>query len=345
MFFNNPKLLFYLKSKSLELYYLDSDQVIDVTFSPDIVRHLEIASEDKFSQTISQVIKETGLEKAKAIVVLSDHIIFDKLVSGEDSGETEKIITRFYENIPLEEDVIAKKTVLVEGKLLLLATNRQFYKIIQDIAGEFDWEIKAVIPMILFAKLDENDQLNPKQVREILNAKDLVKEANFLSEQNTSKKTTILLIIAFIIIMSGLTIYLLIFFKIIHLQSNQTVSSIKVPKASNLAAKVQESTDSSRLKKEDIRIHVLNGSSIPGQASKIKDKLIQKGYADIIIGNIDRPEATQSSIIYSQKVQNLLKDEINDLMGSLVAGITHSDDHLNEFDTLIILGKLQNPIE
>lgn len=370
MLFNRPKLLFYLKSKSLELYYLDSDQIINIKLSPDIIRHLEIVNEDKFIQTVSQIIKHTGLEKEKAIIVLSDNIVFDKLVPGDESEETEKIISRFYENIPLKEDLIAKKTVPIAGKLVLLATNRQLYKIIKDIAGEFNWEIKAVIPMVLFAKLDENIQLNPKQIQEILNSEDIFKEANFLEEdlthtipvvleQKKSSKMTILLIIVFILSLIGLIVYILISQKIIHLPPrlsffnskpnpvasiplkvvNQTV--ITATEASNSAAKTREATSSPQ-QKDEVNIHVLNGSGIAGEASIIKDKLIEKGFTNVITGNVERSEATQSSIIYSNKVDKSIKDEVSSIMESLVPQIAKSEDNLTEFDILIILGKLSN---
>lgn len=378
MFFFGPKLLLLLKRHSLEIYYKNSDRVMEIEFPSSSLRHLEVVSRDEIVKTLVDNFKSANLRGQQAILVLSDQIVFERLIPNEDPGNAQKEIARFYHDIPLEEAHIAKKLVPLKGSILALAANRQLYQIIVEVAKEFGWKIKAVIPMTPFAKLDEEVQLNPEQVNQILGADDIYKEADFLNENilapettdkpleeeqnpeaSTGKAKTIVTIVIALFLMS-LIIGSLFYFKIISLPFNlpwmnsspaastapeASQSAQTTPQESTASANEQVASVSAKLSRADIKIHVLNGSQVAGQATKVKEKLVEIGYTNVITGNIEASEASGSSIIYSEGLEESVKEEINKLMDSLVEGITKTDESINEFNTVITLGKLDKPIE
>lgn len=348
---------------------------MEIEFPSSALRHLEVVSREEVIKTLVDSFKSANLKGQQAILLLSDHIVFEKLIPQASPDGTQKEIRSFYHNVPLDEAHIAKKIMPLKGSILALAANRELYQIIIEVASEFNWKIKAVIPMTPFARLDEKTQLAPAQVNQILSAQNTFKEADFLNENilveeaaekpkenpevrasQTQAKVTILITL----FLASLIVGALIYFKIISLPfslpwTNPSPAASSAPEASRSAqtapyestasANTQEASISAQLNRSEIRIHVLNGSQIAGQANKVKEKLGEAGFENVITGNIEASEASASSIIYSQDLEEPVKDEINQLMDSLVEGITKSDEAINEFNVVITLGKLDKAIE
>ncbi len=378
MFFFGPKVLLLLKRHSLEIYYKNSDKVMEIEFPSSALRHLEVVSRDEVIKTLVDAFKQANLHKQDAVLVLSDNVVFERLIPQEDPGNAQKETARFYHEIPLDEAHIAKKLIPLKSSVLALAANRELYQIIAEVAKEFDWKIRAVIPMTPFAKLDEKAQLNPEQVNRILRSDKIFEEADFLNEDilapeavdkpkegevqaGTGKtKTAVTILIA--LFLMGLIIGSLFYFKIIALpfnlpwlSSSPAPAASSVPEASQSAqaskvestasANTQVASVSAQFNRFEIRIHVLNGSQIAGQANIVKKKLVELGYENVITGNIESTQAGVSSIIYSVGLEGAIREEINKLMDSLVEGITKTEEVINEFNAVITLGKLGKPIE
>lgn len=375
MSFFSPKLLLLLKRHSLEIYYKSSQKVMDVQFQSSAIRHLEVVSKDEVIKTLVNAFKSANLTKQNAIILLSDHIVFERLIPQDNPEITQKAIARFYKDVPLEEAHIAKKIMPLKGSVLALAANRELYSLIIEVAREFEWKIKAVIPMIPFAKLAEDAQLTPDQVSEILGSGRIFKEADFLNESllapeltdtdekkdhresgNTAKHILTLILALFLLsFIAGSLLY----FNILKLpfslpwMNEPAFSSVPgglsfvqtSPSESTVSAQTQIASVSGELNRKEVRIHVLNGSKIAGQANKVKEKLAEIGFESVITGNIENPEASQSSILYSKELPQNIKDELNALMDSLVEGISKVEDNLGEFEAVINLGKLGQPIE
>ena len=69
------------------------------------------------------------------------------------------------------------------------------------------------------------------------------------------------------------------------------------------------------LKREDMKIKVLNGSGTAGKATEVKDVLKKKGYGDILTGNADNFDftATEIQIKASKKdLESMLKEDLKD---------------------------------
>lgn len=368
---------------------------MEVVFQTSAVRHLEVVSRDEVIKTLVEAFKNANLGKQTAVIALSDHIIFEKLISQNGQVPVQKEIADFYHDVPLDEEHIAKKIMPLKGSALALAANRELYSIVVEVAHEFEWKIKAVIPMTPFAKLREDQHLTPEQVGLILAAEDIFKEADFLKEsllapeirekvekgieggesrddnedagddeedttKSGSKAKTAIIIFLILFLFSFIT-GSLIYFKIINLPFNvpflnessvpavsappeASQSAVVAPIESTPSANVQEASVSAQINKEDVRIHVLNGSGIAGQAAVIKEKLVEKGYTNVITGNIEGAEASRSSVTYS-KVEQGVKNEINELMDSLIGETEKLEEALNEFSLRIVIGKLDGPIQ
>lgn len=384
MLFSSPKILLLLKRHRLEIYSTDSDQVMVVKFPQEVLRHLEIVNIDEFSKTVITALKEINIPKQQAMIALSEHVIFDKEVSLDSPAQAEPAVDeigQFYKNIPFDEDKIAKKIMAMGDKQLLLAANRDVYQSIIQLVKEFDWTVKAVLPMTVFPKTDDQRELSPDEVQEILSSYNKYPDADFLKEDQidpmvvpaemadvnpkeevVSGRTNGWFVVLLALICLSLILSTLFYFQIIALPdevskllpftskstpiqpttapiTDSTVSAQpEAVESSASAEKTKEGTVSAEIKKQT-KIHVLNGSDVAGQASKIKQKLTAIGYTNIITGNIQSSEASNSAIIYSTGISESIKNEIGELMDSLIGESTKGEEELNEFNIIITLGK------
>lgn len=97
--------------------------------------------------------------------------------------------------------------------------------------------------------------------------------------------------------------------------------------------KTESSTNSvSNIKKDTLKLLVLNGTQIDGLASTVKSKLINLGYSNIDIGNAD-PHITSVIQTNNKDIKDTLK---NDSGISKIEKIENSE--YEEYDAVIILG-------
>ncbi len=93
------------------------------------------------------------------------------------------------------------------------------------------------------------------------------------------------------------------------------------------------------VKKEDLKIKVLNGSGTVGKASAVKDTLKSKGYQDILTGNADNFDYTQSVLEVKDSATGaatLLEGDLKDSVASFkVTTLTATD----AADVVLIVGQ------
>ncbi len=91
------------------------------------------------------------------------------------------------------------------------------------------------------------------------------------------------------------------------------------------------------LDKDNLKIEVLNGSEISGQAAKVKLSLANLGFKNVLAGNAD--EATSSSFIkFSNNMPQARKDLLlNELKQIIILGI--SPENTTDFDISLTIGR------
>ncbi|MBU1126938.1 MAG: LytR C-terminal domain-containing protein [Patescibacteria group bacterium] len=123
-------------------------------------------------------------------------------------------------------------------------------------------------------------------------------------------------------------------------QEKQEDSIPVVPSPTPVPVEEQEASPAAELKREDIKIQILNGTGIAGEAKKAKDLLEDLGYTDIKIGNAGAYDYDE--------VEISLKEEKSDYFSLLSADLKEEYDVSNKmgelaeddkFDAIVILGQ------
>jgi hypothetical protein len=102
----------------------------------------------------------------------------------------------------------------------------------------------------------------------------------------------------------------------------------------------KEASPAAELKREDLKIKILNGSGVAGEAKKAKDLLEDLGYKDIKIGNANSYGYTKVEISLKEEREDYFKLLSEDLSEEYTVLKTMEVlDEAEDFDAVIILGK------
>ncbi len=96
------------------------------------------------------------------------------------------------------------------------------------------------------------------------------------------------------------------------------------------------------LKKEEIKIQVLNGSGISGAAKDLKEELEGLGYSDVEVGNASKQDYEITMVSFSRNVNQEEMDNILDKLREIYEEVDYETEDLENFDIKIITGLPKN---
>ncbi len=93
------------------------------------------------------------------------------------------------------------------------------------------------------------------------------------------------------------------------------------------------------IKKEDLKVQVLNGSGIAGQAAKVKEALAGLGLSQIEIGNAEGALAKETVVVFSKQASDSLRKAVITKLEGIFEAVSTSDNGDLGTDILITTGK------
>ena len=92
------------------------------------------------------------------------------------------------------------------------------------------------------------------------------------------------------------------------------------------------------LKRDEIKIKILNGSGTAGKASEVRDLLKEKGYQELLTGNADNFDYVQSELQVKKSqsaVADILKADLKENVASFKRSVL---DEKETADIVLIIG-------
>ncbi len=337
-----------------------SGKTIVYTFPPGAVTYGELSDEKLFTQGLNEVISNSQL-KGKAVIVLSNQFVFsEEIEDSEKKGENEK---RFYQYIPINRAKIAKLTVKKGKKIELLAANSDLYKVVIETLKVKNIGVSAVVPLSIITNR-EVSSISVTDAKGILKNGSVLNKYNLLKAEKISKeeadgieselniqtpkpnlKYQYVTLVIGLVILVAVSIYALIQRNLVtnpfakdqdHApQLSLTTSDVTL----TLSPTVLLSPTIKSPDKSAIKIQILNGSGIKGQAGEMGLILNASGYKNISIGNA-RALENQTTLTYSEQFSSeLVKDIQNVLRSDFPLIIVEEATQSAEFDIVITIGK------
>lgn len=350
MFFSSRyPVAIYIQKKALDFYVEGNQKHLE--FPIDAVLDGDIINPAKYEKLIEDFITAENIKKQPAILVLAEEILFEKTIPLGDIKLLDERIADFTGMIPVESGKLTKKSVELENNIKLFAANKDLFEKIMEILGKSGFEVLAVVPLSLYSA---DNELSEEAIKKIYQDKQFLKKTNFLSDgfahENTGQNRIILTIILFLLVIISIMGFLLIgpylklplpFFPL-KKEVKLTQVDLKTSPApvGTESAALKDSTQSATLDKAQLKVTVLNGTGIAGQAAKAKNLLTGLGLLKIETGNAQGAYAEDTVVVFSPQVANDLQEEIINLLQENFNNVsTQKEASSSGTDILITTGK------
>lgn len=345
MFFKK-KAIIYLERNGFEVFVEDSTNPFKFEFSPEEVSNLEITNSSSLSEKIKAFIDQNKLTLLDIILITAENITFQKASSLTDPKTKETEVTNFLSELPFDPKKLTKKVIKVNEGSIILAINKEFYKVLKD---EFEKErnsILYVISDILFKSLP----IDYKNVKEVFKYKKTISEWNLITKDNGGKNMTTnkKVILSLIFFALALALLLFVLFKFVlgskkieqpATETTTTTTEITETTESAKEASPAMETEESKAPKENLKVKVLNGSGVTGLASKVKEQLVKIGFKEITTGNA--PESAIKTVVtFNTKVSSQIQNEVTDLLKKEFESVEVTQKENSDLDIEITLGNL-----
>lgn len=359
MFFLNKPLVCYLSSSSLEILTSNNNQKFP--FPPELVQHSEIVDENKFAEALQQFLNQINLKKGTGVIVLSHQIVFSGEINISDKSITDPV-EQFLTSVPLARDTISSLIIKNKNTETIHATNRKLYEIVIKIFSQKNIGIYSVVPVNALLDVPENQNPTIQVVKSKIGNKKVLMQYNFLQSKqltqdnlsidqkellggqdtNKSMRKQYIMLSLSLLLFGGATLYLLLwsgtlanpwFRKSLNVSPKVTTS----PKPTSFMT-TQPSPTIKPFDKSLVKIQILNGSGIEGQAGKLSNILQSKGYKNIATGNAT-DSGKLTSVVYSKSVSVDIPKDIADSLKKDFPNITLQEATQSaEFDVVITTG-------
>lgn len=352
---NREKIFIFLTLTGLRIYSRKPEFNFSLNFDNGELKHQEIRSSQKYGQLLTPVIKK--LPPADLILLLADELIYNKHLSSAVEGDFFAEKESFLTMVPFDETKIVHTHVVTGDSIQVIAVNKDLYEPILSIAGQEKKKIRHIVPSFLI-RLDQESVptyglLEKNYSRDLFKKYDLAsadsgiphaaKTGNDIAADNPEDGNPIsprlLAGIGLLLFLLGVLIFTILLQK----QPAANIASVNFDNRAPTPAVTLTSVPQPTVvykQLQDLKIQVLNGSVLTGQATKLKDALTKMGIAEVVAGNYQTND--MADILLSTS-DNLSPDDNAVLLSELKSvfpelSVNKTSTTAAAFDVMIIIG-------
>lgn len=293
-------------------FKLKGSLIFGLKIPTNVIDNMEVMDPLELEKIIRDTLKTNKVALTKVNITLSNEVIFNKIVT---SPEDEK---KFFDEIPVEPENLTKQSVLSGKDKIAIAVNKKFIGDIKSILEKIGFSVEVIVPEVESIQnlIDFNDKNSG------------TKNNDVKKENNSSFKISLIVFAVVAIIVALLFFFIkkpLVKIEIVGQTPSPTPQIIESP------------TPSIFLNKEDIKIQVLNKTTIAGLAKRVSDAI--PSFPNIEIGNVSEKETQITDITFTNQVGNSERNEIYSVLENMFSQVASSEaELLNGYDVLIELG-------
>ncbi len=334
--FNGVDYVLLIQSHQLGIYSLSSSEVYKIDFPESIVNYQEIKNNEKFKELLNEFINKEKLFGKNAIIVLSEDIVFEKIVANEEISKNPNLAITIFEEMPLSYEELGKKIIASKNETKIWGTNKIIFEEIKKIVENNSWKVLSVVPINAFPNLRKQVDFSGSIFQEIIKDQNYLRSVDFLIEsknlQESKKNNSLLIILVLVILMIGCLSFF--YFKV------NTTSTLKTAITPTAPTSTTPTTIKKIINKADYKITILNGSGKTGEASALKNILEKSGFLVDKTDNADNSDYQKTLILTTN---NVPADYINELK-IILSKIYEVDEKISSggagVDVEIIIGKI-----
>lgn len=347
----NPPAVVYLTRSRMGIYcpqglfFKELDQ--------KLMSNLDVVKPAELEQAVKEFLETNQIVPTTFLMVVSSDVCFEKDWEGENCDSQRSEIDKYIETVPF--DYIRWKSFRVGKNCRVVAINREFYETVSTAMEKMGFTLEAVVPQSIIgidmsAGLDDNigKQLATK-IEALRASASLFESYSYTNEikkeeELTSQKRTPVLLIVFIV-MIFLLVGLVVITKPFSSTSKkkevptenpaefQTKNPPAAPTSSPVVTEVGSASVSANL-----RVQVLNGSRVAGQADNVKKLLTTLGLKDFQTSNSPTENKGKTTVVFSKTVSPEDRNKIITVLTPTYGDIFAQEGELKQFDVVITTG-------
>ncbi len=305
----------YIDRNNLYYYGGNVHAPVAFPFPKTSVTDMEVVNQSELSTKIAEWIKTNKIEPLPTLILLSNTVYFQKEIpDGTPPDQQSAMKKTFIENVPFNDTHVQE---IIAGKsTLLIAINTEFVYAIRDVFHSFGFEIETIAPIAEVYGLEPVTSFSAKVAQDAL--KKISKDNGFplqpaedtttsqsedpLPQKQENKRLYYML--AVFVVLAAILAF--VYFNQRNTKSKKVVirqpTTIPAQPIASTPTAAATSEASLTIKKENLKIQILNGSGIPGQADTIRKELEDRGFDQITTGNATGVQTSRALIVVKKEV-------------------------------------------
>ena len=359
---SKPNAVWYLTRNGWQFFSAAFPKGLALVVPHDVINDLEVVNQTKLQEQIAAFIAQNKIKPANVVMVLADELLFTKILTALKPPEQTAELAHFLDEVPFAAEELVYELLTIDTKTNVIATNRALYQSIKTGVEAVSWRVVAVVPVVASGKPPTATTWPV-----VLTAAQELKSGNFLTVKpadstaetarmgwwsrprhrtiiGAAAMSSILIIIGALLMVPRVLRQrpppaLLPVAVTPAAVSVSAISTTTSPTAFDDTATVAVATSSTEADIIDqLKIQILNGSGIPGQAARLADTLRASGFHNITVGNTKKT-STLTTIAFSPVVPSTLQDRIIFAVKRYFDPITTAIGGQADFEVLIVTSK------
>ena len=171
------KSILYVDKNTISLYSKSGQKPLVLTLEPDVVKDMEIVSQEKFVQALAFWMDSNKISACDVILVLSENVYFEHAAQSlAGDGSADKEIETFLGAVPLEQMI--NRVLVDDASKRVVALGRDYYDLLLEFLEKRYIRVLALLPASLL-KIKSPEEL---KVDHLIKNLDDYKRFNFLSD-------------------------------------------------------------------------------------------------------------------------------------------------------------------
>jgi hypothetical protein len=343
----------FLDKDGFSLYASTLESPMRFNFPKETVQDMEIMNMDAFISQVSSFLTTYSVPPSTVTILISQNLLFVQdiptIITMPDENtppqtisavEQQKKIQDFLDTVPFE--VIESKTYPIDEGIRIVATNKSLYENIITVFEKQGSVVKTVIPAFILGI--PNEGLSDEVITAVINNSDALKTESFMihpqeiiSLTPEEKKKEFLSLPkqqtklyayggVFVVLLTVLGFMYKSMLDQNGVVQNNTIAvqppiqqrpavtltptTVQIPVGSFVAS-------NSALTKANISIQIQTNGATATQGQLIKNKLVEKGYTNVIINANAPTTTTKTLLLFSTTVDATTQQEITSVISNI----------------------------
>lgn len=339
-------LIVFVDTNQIDFYNKKGDKLSSLKVPEEMFSLNGVSNISSFNKLLTEFISQLIVKDQQVLILLSHNLSLKEVINRKDDQEPdlEEILKEV--TIPKSKRVV--KQLKTRDQLhIFVASTELITPLCQGFINQ-GWQVKALLPFAVYSKSQKHDDfLSQKTIEVILKDTELIEMANMFNPKLVTSQTQIKkepklyspVLFTLIMVLLDCAILGYLFYIVTYPpKSEDSISSASTSQSTSQPSITPQPTKAVSVSKSSLKVKVLNGSGVAGQAGQVRDQIKQLGYTNIEVGNSSDDNSSTTMVIFSNKVPDQYQSELITKLKQTFTKIDSKIDPASSVDITVTTG-------